>query len=471
MASANDSVNGSWTYGYGGLNRLQTAACSSHCPGQAVGAALDLSWNYDRYGNRWSQAVTAGTAPTPSAPFTGGSNRMDGWSYDAAGNLLYDGAHYYSYDAEGRLISVDGGATASYVYDAEGRRVRRTVGTFVHDLLYDLDGHVMTEMEYDSHYNDWSRGEIYAGGRHLASYMDSTTYFDHGDGLGTERLRTRVDGLPYETCVSLPFGDAQNCTFPNGAGTDSPLHFTGKPRDAATGLDDFGARYNSSTLGRWMTPDWSAQAEPVPYAKLDNPQSLNLYAYVLNNPVTSVDPEGHWPTDVHDEIIDLAFPGLSNHQRTVLKSASFWMDHCLACQTKANDYQHFMRAPGESPESAKLKAEKFIKTKETQARNDAGSIRDAKQIGDTSLGNFGQGLHTVADGTSPAHVDANGNPRSWPGLPTTPGQAKQELEHKNEETHPSPQQMTNSVNAARAAFASTYGGQLCTEAAGRQCGH
>lgn len=42
-----------------------------------------------------------------------------------------------------------------------------------------------------------------------------------------------------------------------------------------------------------MTPDWSAKAEPVPYVKLDDPQSLNLYAYVGNNPLTRHDPDGH----------------------------------------------------------------------------------------------------------------------------------------------------------------------------------
>jgi hypothetical protein len=46
-------------------------------------------------------------------------------------------------------------------------------------------------------------------------------------------------------------------------------------------------------MGRWMSPDWSAKMEPVPYAKLDNPQSLNLYSYVLNNPLSNVDPDGH----------------------------------------------------------------------------------------------------------------------------------------------------------------------------------
>jgi RHS repeat-associated protein len=68
---------------------------------------------------------------------------------------------------------------------------------------------------------------------------------------------------------------------------------TGKERDSESGNDYFGARYYASSMGRFMSPDWSAKQEPVPYAKLDNPQSLNLYAYVLNNPLTHVDPDGH----------------------------------------------------------------------------------------------------------------------------------------------------------------------------------
>jgi hypothetical protein len=39
----------------------------------------------------------------------------------------------------------------------------------------------------------------------------------------------------------------------------------------------FGARYYGSSMGRWLSPDWSANEDPVPYAKLDDPQSLNLY--------------------------------------------------------------------------------------------------------------------------------------------------------------------------------------------------
>jgi hypothetical protein len=42
-----------------------------------------------------------------------------------------------------------------------------------------------------------------------------------------------------------------------------------------------------------MSPDWSIKIEPIPYAKLSNPQSMNLYAYVKNNPFNQTDPDGH----------------------------------------------------------------------------------------------------------------------------------------------------------------------------------
>jgi RHS repeat-associated protein len=80
---------------------------------------------------------------------------------------------------------------------------------------------------------------------------------------------------------------------------------TGKERDAESGLDYFGARYYASNMGRWMSPDWSAKEEPVPYSKLDNPQTLNLYSYVVNNPLSQIDDDGH-------DIIYL--PGLKNEQ-------------------------------------------------------------------------------------------------------------------------------------------------------------
>jgi RHS repeat-associated protein len=69
--------------------------------------------------------------------------------------------------------------------------------------------------------------------------------------------------------------------------------FTGKERDTETGLDYFGARYYGSNMGRWMSPDWAAKPTAVPYAMFGDPQSLNLYGYVRNNPLAKADLDGH----------------------------------------------------------------------------------------------------------------------------------------------------------------------------------
>ena len=59
-------------------------------------------------------------------------------------------------------------------------------------------------------------------------------------------------------------------------------------------LDNFGARYYSSNVfGDFLTPDWSAESYPVPFADLSDPQTLNLYTYVRNIPTSGVDPDGH----------------------------------------------------------------------------------------------------------------------------------------------------------------------------------
>jgi RHS repeat-associated protein len=63
--------------------------------------------------------------------------------------------------------------------------------------------------------------------------------------------------------------------------------FTGKERDAETGLDYFGARYFSGAQGRFTTAD-----PLMASAKASNPQTWNRYAYALNNPLKFVDPDG-----------------------------------------------------------------------------------------------------------------------------------------------------------------------------------
>jgi RHS repeat-associated protein len=64
--------------------------------------------------------------------------------------------------------------------------------------------------------------------------------------------------------------------------------FTGKERDSESGLDNFGARYNASSMGRFMTPD----PIHVMKQKFTDPQQWNMYSYVRNNPLRFIDPTG-----------------------------------------------------------------------------------------------------------------------------------------------------------------------------------
>jgi RHS repeat-associated protein len=113
----------------------------------------------------------------------------------------------------------------------------------------------------------------------------------NADALGTRRAQTDYAGVLEQTFASLPFGNALTA---DGQGNDATEHhFNGKERDTESGLDYFGARYYGSSMGRFMSPDWSAKQEPVPSLKLDNPQTLNLYSYVQNNPLSQRDFDGH----------------------------------------------------------------------------------------------------------------------------------------------------------------------------------
>src|SRR5208282_3172331 len=71
---------------------------------------------------------------------------------------------------------------------------------------------------------------------------------------------------------------------------------TGKERDTESGNDYFGARYFGSSMGRFLSPDYADMnwgPVDIPGADYEDPQSLNLYSYVHNNPLSNVDPDGH----------------------------------------------------------------------------------------------------------------------------------------------------------------------------------
>jgi RHS repeat-associated protein len=95
-----------------------------------------------------------------------------------------------------------------------------------------------------------------------------------------------------------PFGGERSVT--DNCPQANKYKFEGKERDNETQNDDFGARYYSWRFGRWLSADWSAVPEPVPYANLTNPQTLNLYAMVHDDPESFADLDGHQDIDVWD---------------------------------------------------------------------------------------------------------------------------------------------------------------------------
>jgi RHS repeat-associated protein len=335
-----DSVMGTWAFSYDAVDRLVTATAQEDVPAQYAAAKFGC-WSYDSYGNRTLEAISTATCannPTPQALTTYNStnNRISSstaspntvaagsYVYDASGNTLYDGNNEYWYDAEGQLCAVQsqrigGAAVIQYVYDAEGARIAKgtlaaapstytatcapPLGanfTLMARYLVDPGGDQVTEL---NGLGVWQHSNIWAGGKLTATYDTKGIHFELADPLGTKRVQANALGQIDETCTSLPFGNdvnnpvSANCVpVANSLGTADDAtehHFTQKERDTETGNDYFFARYYNSALGRFTTPDWSARITPVPYMVLNEPQSLNLYSYVGNNPLTHTDPDGH----------------------------------------------------------------------------------------------------------------------------------------------------------------------------------
>jgi RHS repeat-associated protein len=193
----------------------------------------------------------------------------------------------YTYDQENRLSSTAG---TSYTYDGNGERLLKSntsTGAAVKrywsmggNTLAESDGSGILTAEY-----------IYFGGKRIAriDLPANTVHYYLSDHLGSTSVVVSAAGTVEEESDYYPFGTEIVVT---GPGTNE-LKFTGKRRDSESQLDYFGARYYSDRLGRFVAPDWSVKIEPVPYSKLGNPQTLNLYSYVVNNPLGNIDTDGH----------------------------------------------------------------------------------------------------------------------------------------------------------------------------------
>jgi RHS repeat-associated protein len=275
-------LNVTQTFTYDAYDRLATAK---------EGTGWLQTYGYDAYGNRWVDPSHSNGFPlasfTPqSSSWFNSSNQLSntglGIGYDNAGNLQKIGVYSYTYDAENRQTGVTiNGAASTYSYDGEGRRVQKVASGVTTVYVYDASGEVAAEYS-------------------TSPPTQAQTLYPTADPLGSTRLVTSATGTETSCHDYLPFGEE----IPSGldgrgscySATDSVTHkFTGKERDAETGdssatqaADYFEARYLSGTIGRFASPD------PVFFTpeRVHDPQQLNRYAYVRNNPLRLIDPSG-----------------------------------------------------------------------------------------------------------------------------------------------------------------------------------
>jgi RHS repeat-associated protein len=132
---------------------------------------------------------------------------------------------------------------------------------------------------------------VYFNGARIARVdrPSGAVHYYFSDQLSSASTITDPSGNVQERYYYYPYGG-----LVTSIGSDTNRYkFNGKERDTESNLDEFGARYYASTMGRFMTPDWAEKPTAVPYAHYGNPQSLNLYSFVQNNPTTMGDPDGH----------------------------------------------------------------------------------------------------------------------------------------------------------------------------------
>jgi RHS repeat-associated protein len=255
------------SYGYDDLVRLTSANC---------GTAAAQTFSYDPFGN-----ISKSGSPYSFQPgYSTSTNHIASLpgctpTYDLVGNLTNDCTHTYAWDNYGLPLSVD---SVNLTYDALGRMVEQNRSGAYTQFVYSPTGFKMQVM------NGQTATKLLvplpAGGE--AMYLASGVYLYHSDHLGSSRFASSYSNRTmYFDTAYAPFGEpyAQS-------GTADPS-FTGQRQDTVAGLYDFPAR-EYSYQGRWSSPDPAGLAAVNPA----NPQSWNRYAYVMNNPLNSVDPLG-----------------------------------------------------------------------------------------------------------------------------------------------------------------------------------
>jgi RHS repeat-associated protein len=261
---------------YDQLNRVATAKTTSTTGANCWG----LSFGYDIWANLTSASVAQCSAPALSLSVSAQNKITNtGFSYDASGNLLGDGASSYVFNAESQIKT---GAGVTYTYDGDGKRVQKSNGKL---YWYGMGSEVLDETDLTGSTTNSSFSEyIFFGGKRIARRdASSSVVYYFADHLATSRVLTNATGSMLDDSDFYPFGGERVLASSSG----NTYKFTSKERDSESGLDNFGARYFGSSTSRFMQPDPLLNS-----GRPEDPQSWNRYSYVRNNPLSRFDPTG-----------------------------------------------------------------------------------------------------------------------------------------------------------------------------------
>ena len=269
-------------YGYDGLDRLTGVGPVSGWQGYTGAYTYSTIGNLTgktEDGSVWAYTYPASGANSirPHAVITVAN--VSSYGYDANGNMVTRtiGADTYflRYDVENRLTEVkkNGVVTATFGYDGDGKMVTATVG--------------LTTTYYAGNYfervNGITNTYYYHAGKRIAMRAGNTLYWLLTDYLGsTSKLIAATSTLTGELRYKA-YGDVR---YAWGITTTSRYHFTGQREESTIGLYFYNARWYDAALGRFVQAD---SLVPAP----GDPQSLNRYSYVYNNPCRYTDPSGN----------------------------------------------------------------------------------------------------------------------------------------------------------------------------------
>lgn len=253
-------------------------------------------------------------------------------------------------------------------------------------------------------------------------------FFYYTDPAGTPLAMTDQSGNVVWRTDNKPFGEVQSTT----GSVENNKQFIGKEKDKETGLHNIGVRYMRDEIGRFISPDPVGPVNPLNnktnYEMLLNPQSLNSYAYSLNNPYRYMDANGRWPTPVHNTIINKAFEGiLSPAAISALKRGSKEADS-LKYQGQPFSYMHAMSnaLTKQSQEEATGLMNNYI----SQKVNEYKTLMSQRKT-DAAYKALGMAMHPLMDATSPSHEGMQG----WAGnTPIIDGTTIKAIEHGYLET-------------------------------------